>query len=440
MHRIVIFVSIILCALTTWSQTETPIAYTLEDCIRYAEANNYNLQRSALNVSSSEIDLKKAKESIAPSVSASASQGLGGNHYQHATTLSGNYGIQASMMLFNGLSNYNNIQQSKLSIEQSNLALEQAKNSIRISIIQAFLNIMMNEDLLDYQQDVLNSSQQQLAQGEQQFRVGQILESDYKMLKAQYTSDLYNVENTRINIRNSYLTLKNLLSIDPSKEIQIARPDSSTLFKSLAIPSLDEMTTKCMAYLPELKISENNIAQAEYDVKMQKSNYYPSLSLGAGISTGYNNQYIKNESNSNLGWGTQLWHGLGENVNLSLNIPIYSRGATRHNVEQAKLRVQQAELSQKETSYQVSRELQQYYLDVLAAQNDYLVAEAQLDAYEANLNSYNFKFQYGSITAVDLIQQKTNYLNQLNRYMQAKYAFVLERKILDVYMGNAVTF
>ena len=66
------------------------------------------------------------------------------------------------------------------------------------------------------------------------------------------------------------------------------------------------------------------------------------------------------------------------------------------------------------------------------------MAEAQKEAYEANYHAYTFKFKYGSITAVDLIQQQTNYLNQLNKYMQAKYSYVLKRKILDVMMGQEV--
>ncbi len=418
------------------STTSNPMRFSLEECIRYAEENNYTLQTYGLNIQSSEINLKQAKENIAPSVSASVSQGLGTNHYQKSVSWNGNYGISAGMTLFNGLSNYNSIKQSKLQVEQSQLQLEQNKNSIKVSLIQAFLNIMMNEDMLEYQQKVLKSSQEQMEQGEQQFRVGKILESEYKMLQAQHTSDLYNIENTKINIQNNYLTLKNLLAIDPAADIRIVRPDSATLFKSLEIPELQELLTRAKNYLPELKIKENAVTDAEYDVKIQKSNFYPSLSLNAGISTGYNG----NNLSENLGWGTQLWHGLGENIGLNLSIPIYQRSMVRHNVQLAELRVQQAELSQKETEYQIGRELQQYYLDVLSAQNDYRVAEAQKNAYEANYNAYSFKFKYGSVTAVDLIQQQTNYLNQLNKYMQTKYAFVLERKILDVMMGLPVTF
>jgi len=411
------------------------ISLSLEECLRYAEEHNFTLQNAGLSVASSEISLRQAKENIAPSVSASASQGFNANNYQKSIGWNGSYGINAGMTLFNGLYNYNNIKKSQLQVEQSDLELEQSRNKVRVSIIQAFLAIMMNQDLLAYQQEVLKSSQEQMQQGEQQFRVGQILESDYKMLQAQYTSDLYNVENTKINIQNNFLALKNLLAIAPSDELTIVRPDSATLFRNLEVPSMQEMLEKSRSYLPELKISEYDITSAEYDVKLQKSNYYPSLSLNAGVSTGYNNS---NQAD-NLGWGTQLWHGLGENVGLSLNIPIYQRSQVRNNVKQAQLRVQQAELAQKEVSYQIDQELQQYYLDVLSAQNDYRVAEAQKEAYEANYNAYSYKFKYGSITAVDLIQQQTNYLNQLNKYMQAKYSFVLQRKILDVYMGIPVT-
>ena len=48
-------------------------------------------------------------------------------------------------------------------------------------------------------------------------------------------------------------------------------------------------------------------------------------------------------------------------------------------------------------------------------------------------------FQLGAITAVDLLQQQTNYLNILNNYMQNKYNFLLQKKVLDVYTGQPIT-
>ena len=425
------FISLFFNCLTA----QDTLRLTLEECLQYAETHNFSLQSSNINISTSELNLKQAKLNIAPSVSASASQNVNFGNYEKSVGWGGNYGINAGMTLFNGLSNANKIKQSKLGVEQSELQLESNKNNIRVSVIQAFLSVMMNEELLNYQQKVLNSSNEQMEQGRQQLEVGQILESDYKMLQAQYTSDLYNIENTKNNIQSNYLTLKNLLSMDPSMKLSIVFPDSATLFKSLDLPSLQELIDRSTNYLPELKMSENDITSAEYDVKIQKANFYPTLSASAGISTGYNGSIL---TSPNTGWGTQLWHGLGENIGLNLSIPIYQRGSVRNNVKLAEYRVEQLELEHKETEYQVNQDLQKSYLDVASAQNDFVAAEAKTDAYLANYKTYSMRFKYGSVTAVDLIQQQTNFLNQLNNYMQAKYSYVLRRKILDVYMGIPV--
>ena len=420
-----------------YAQEDTgKLTLTLEECLQYAETHNFALQSAEINVNSSELSLRQTKENIAPSVSASASQNVNFGNYEKSVGWGGNYGISAGMTLFNGLSNANKIKQSKLDVEQSQLKVESSKNNLRISIIQAFLSIMMNEDMLSYQEQVLEASKEQMEQGDQKLNVGQILESDSKILHAQYISDLYNVENTKNNIRISYLKLKSLLSIDPFREVSIVRPDSVTLFKNLELPNMEELIERSMAYLPQLKISENEITNAEYDVKIQKSAFYPTLSASAGISTGYNGS---NLTAPNTGWGTQLWHGLGENIGLNLNIPIYQRSLARNNVKQAEYRAKQVELDYKETKYEIGQELQQNYLDVLSSQNDFLAAEIKMQAYLDNYKTYAVKFKYGSVTAVDLIQQQTNFLDKLNDFMEAKYSYVLKRKILDVYMGVPVT-
>ena len=335
------------------------------------------------------------------------------------------------MNLFNGLNTYNSIKQSKITLEKSELSIEQAKNALNIQIINAYLSALMNQELLNYQQEVLKSSEEQLKQGETQYKVGKILESDYLLLQAQYTSDLYNIDNTRINFENDLLTLRNLLSIKPEQKFNIVAPDSASLNRNLTIPSLDEVMLKTLNYLPELKTSEKNIEVAEYDVKLAKSSYYPSLGLNAGISTGY--------SNGNGSYGTQLGNNLGESVSLNLSIPIYSRSSTRYQVKLADINLKQAKIENEQTQLDVDQKIKQNYLNVSQAYNNYKVSEVQKKAYYASYQAYNQQFRYGAITTVDLVQQQTNYLNQLNQYLQDKYSFVLSRKILDIYMGNPVS-
>ena len=429
----ILFCAVFLGLLMLMSAQEQPMRFSLEDCLKYAEEHNYTLQNAKLDQSVSEINYKQAKLQMSPTVSASASQGFAYSHssVNGGADWSGNYGLSAGVTLFKGLNTFNTIKQRKLDITQSSLLFEQQKNQLNIQIVQAFLNILMNEELSVYQKEVINKSREQMQQGYQRYKVGQILESDYLLLQAQYVSDSVNYENTLLNLNNNYITLKALLAISPSTPIDIQKPDTSSMLKNLMIPSLQEVVDKAFDYLPELKYSQNRIESANYDVKIAKSSYYPSLSLNAGVSTGY--------SSNNGAFGTQLGDRLGENVGLSLNIPIYNQNRARASVKIAKIGVQQAENDLQEKQINILQDLEKYYVSVNEAENDYRVATIREKAYAANFEAYNMKFMYGTITAADLLTQQNNYLSALNTYMQNKYSFVLQRKILDIVMGVPVT-
>ncbi|MBP5650197.1 MAG: TolC family protein [Bacteroidales bacterium] len=429
----ILFCAVFLGLLMLMSAQEQPMRFSLEDCLKYAEEHNYTLQNAKLDQSVSEINYKQAKLQMSPTVSASASQGFSYSHssMNGGADWTGNYGLSAGVTLFKGLNTFNTIKQRKLDITQNSLLFEQQKNQLNIQIVQAFLNILMNEELSVYQKEVINKSREQMQQGYQRYKVGQILESDYLLLQAQYVSDSVNYENTLLNLNNNYITLKALLAISPSTPIDIQKPDTSSMLKNLMIPSLQEVVDKAFDYLPELKYSQNRIESANYDVKIAKSSYYPSLSLNAGVSTGY--------SSNNGAFGTQLGDRLGENVGLSLNIPIYNQNRARASVKIAKIGVQQAENDLQEKQINILQDLEKYYVSVNEAENDYRVATIREKAYAANFEAYNMKFMYGTITAADLLTQQNNYLSALNTYMQNKYSFVLQRKILDIVMGVPVT-
>ena len=433
MKKYVVWTLLLIWGTVSLNAQEQPTRFSLEDCLKYAEEHNYTLQNAKLDQSVSEINYKQAKLQMSPTVSASASQGFSYSHssMNGGADWTGNYGLSAGVTLFKGLNTFNTIKQRKLDITQNSLLFEQQKNQLNIQIVQAFLNILMNEELSVYQKEVINKSREQMQQGYQRYKVGQILESDYLLLQAQYVSDSVNYENTLLNLNNNYITLKALLAISPSTPIDIQKPDTSSMLKNLMIPSLQEVVDKAFDYLPELKYSQNRIESANYDVKIAKSSYYPSLSLNAGVSTGY--------SSNNGAFGTQLGDRLGENVGLSLNIPIYNQNRARASVKIAKIGVQQAENDLQEKQINILQDLEKYYVSVNEAENDYRVATIREKAYAANFEAYNMKFMYGTITAADLLTQQNNYLSALNTYMQNKYSFVLQRKILDIVMGVPVT-
>jgi outer membrane protein len=411
-------------------KTPVDFSFTLEDCLNYAMNNNYNHQSLKLSEEIQENTYQQSKKERLPSLNASLSENLNSSK-DNAASWNGNYGLNAGVTLYQGGNITNTIQQNKLKMEQTSYQTRQYENNLTIQILQAFLTVLGNEELLNYRTVVVQASEEQQKQGLEQFRVGKILESDYLLLEAQLATDKNNIVDTKISRENSLLALKNLLSIRPAENLQIIYPDTSALIKMAVLPDINQVLDRTMQVMPDIKISDYTLEIAKVGMKLSKGNYFPTISLNGSIGTGHSNDYIN--------FGKQLSNRLNEQIGISLSIPIYDNSRTKSRVTQSKIALQQAELDKKQTELDIFQSVSTDYQNVVAAYNKYQTTAVRQNAYSKTFEVYRAQFNAGAITAVDLLQQQNNYINALNDYIQSKYEFMLKRKILDVYMGNDIT-
>jgi len=419
---------------------DTPATYlfTLEECLRYAMDKNYNRQSLKLAEESSQVAYRQAKDERLPSVSASVSESLNHsskNSVNGVTTggasVGGNYSVNASLPVYQGGYITNSIEQSRLHTEQAGFQTAQYENELTIQILQAFLSVLGNEELLKYQSSVVEASREQLQQGKEQYRLGSILESDYLLFEAQYANDRNNIVDTEIARNNSLLTLKSLLSMNPAADLQIVYPDTSAIVGMALLPDQDEVTERALTTLPDMKISQYQVDIANVGVKLSTAGYYPTVSLGAGLGTGHSDF---------SSFGTQLNNRLNEQIGITVSIPIFNKNRTKTNVTQSKISLQRAELSQMQTELNIRQTVAQEYQNVVSAYNKYKVTDIRQNAYQKSFEAYRAQFNAGAITPVELLQQQNNYISALNDFIQNKYGFMLKRMILDVYMGEPIKF
>ena len=403
------------------------LRFTLEECLEYAFSNSYERQSMELANKSQQLSYEQSKEQRLPSVSASLSESFFNNI--SGAGFSGNVGFNAGMPIYQGGQIDATIQQELLSSEQSALEIKRYDDNLSIQILQSFLTILGNQELLNYQKSVLNSSREAMKQGKRKYEVGSILESDYLLLAAQYASDTNNIVDTQMEIENNMLNLKVLLSMDPMTELEIVSPDTTAIGTLSTFPTLEESVTQSLEYSPNLKISDYDIEIAKQSLRIAKSNYYPTVNLSAGVNTGHYNY-------DNV--AKQFANQLSEQIGLSVNIPIYNRGATKLRVKQNEIALEQTQLSYEQNVLSERQTIVQEYNNMISSYNKYNVSKQTKDAYFKSFEAYNVQFQYGSITAVELLQQQNSYLNALNNFIQNKYSFILQRKILDVYMGKGI--
>ena len=429
MKRTLIIFMLMLVGFSAIGQESKSYQFSLEDCLRFAFANSYERKSMELSGKSLEATYEQSKQQRLPNLSASVGQSISNNANGWST--SGNLSVGSSVVLYQGGNINNTIEQSRLNLERNEIQLERYDNQLTTQLLQSFLNILGNQELLKYQTEVLKTSGEQLKQGQARYKAGSILESDLLLLEAQYYSDSNNVVDTRIKIDNNLMDLKVLLSMDPTDELSIVSPDTDHLDElKLTMPSEEEAVQLALDYMPDLRISDYDIRIAEKSVDMAKGNYLPSVSANASVGMGM----LMFDGNEMSKW----FNTPTESAGISVSIPIYSRGTTKANVKKSQIALEQAQLDHEQSALTVRQTVVQAYRNVVSAFNAYEVSKVRENAYSKSFNAYKMQYQYGNITTVELLQQQNNYLNTLNAYIQNKYSLLMQRKILDIYMGRAI--
>jgi outer membrane protein len=404
-----------------------PLRMTLEQCIDFALSNSYSRKSVKLNEEAAQDRYSQSGMERLPDLSAQVAENL--NHSKdNSAAWNGSYGLNSSLVLYQGGSISENIKKSKLSVEQTEYRTKQYDNELVIQILQAFLSALGNEELLKYQQALLKSSEEQVKLGGERFRLGAILESDYLLLQSQYATDKNSIAETAIQHENSLLALKTLLSIDPLQALEIVYPSADAIEQMAVLPGEGYVLESALATLPDLQVERYNVEIATSGLKISTSGYYPTINLSGSIGSGHQSDVAR--------YSTQLSDRFTVQAGVSVNIPIFDRGSAKSNVAQSRIVLKQAELEQKQAELSLRKTILQEYHNVVSSQNSFETSKIKEKAYSASFATYRKQYDAGSITTVELLQQQNNYVGALNEYIQDKYGFMLKRKILDVYMGQ----
>lgn len=420
-------IGMLVLTLMAWDSAvaQDTVRMSLEECLRYAYEHNLTVQTAELNKESAKASVSNAKWNFAPSMSASAGENM--NIQNGGTSFNTSAGVNANMTLFSGLANLRTLQQSKLSLRQSELKVKQSQNSIAGQIIQAYMTILMNEERLSYQQEVLKTSEEQLNEGEVKYNVGKLLESDYLLLEANYQSALGSIEITRLTIDNNRLELRNLLCLENGQTVDVTEMGDG---EAMQLLSMDEVIRQAEANMPDLEISRMNVDMAKYNVKIAKSAYSPTLGLNGGANYYMGGAQLDQTSGTMVNGGN-----FSGTVGLNLNIPIL-RGNTITQVKQSKINLRQAEIQNQQAAHDLRKAIESQYIATAQAGNQYRTSQKMKEAYQANYNVYRLKYENGAVTTVDMLTQQDRFLSALNDYLQNKYTYLMDLKVLDVYMGR----
>jgi outer membrane protein len=400
--------------------------FTLEQCLQYAFSNSYERQSVKLAEEARQASYEQSKMERLPSLSGSVGESFSND--RNGSSWGGNAGLNASMPIYTGGALSSQIESTRLQSELAQNQTAQYDNTRTIQILQAFLNVLGNEEMLSTREELLSATEEQLRQGEAMLNAGSIIESDLLLLRAQRATEYSTIVNTRVQRNNSLLTLKNLLSMPPEARLEIIYPEATDELANFLLPPQQEVIDTAMRTLPDMNITQLNIWIAEENIRQAKAGFLPTLSLRGSAGTSHS------EFDD---FGTQLGDRFNQSVGLSLSIPIFSNGKNRLALTQSKIATERAKLNAQQTDLELRQMVAVQYQNVMSLYEQYQASDISREASLLSYEAYRAKFEQGSITAVELLRQQNSYISALNNYVQYKYGFKLNRKVLDVYMGVA---
>ena len=423
---------------------DTVRTWTLKECLDYAMENNIQLRQSQNEYLSGIEDTRQAKAARYPSLSASTSQSYANYPSSDVTdnnVYTGNYNLNAQVSLFRGGSLSIAVKQQKVQNEIDRLSVDETANDIRIAIIQAYMQCLYAAETVTVNRSTADASKAQRDRAEEMWKAGSISKVDFAQLESQWMSDEYQVVSAQTSLDDYKLQLKQLLELGIMDEMNLVEPAVSEEQVLSLLPSKADIYQAALENMPEVERGKLSVQAAELEIRQARSGFFPTLSLSAGIGTGYmsaSGAGTATGSTPGYNVGNQYLNNLSESIGLSLSIPIYSNRQNRTAVNKARIAAENSLLEQQSIEKELLQEVESAYLGVLSSQSRYVAAVQQEDYARQSYELTFEQFSLGVKNTVELITAQNELVSATQEVLQAKYMALMNKELLNIYQGKGV--
>ena len=438
MKKRLVVLSMLMLTLTISAQKK----WTMQECIDYALANNITLQKSKLQKQSATEDLKGSKAALLPTLNASTNQSVGYQPWKDSgvstvtngmvntkvdkTYYNGSYAVNAQWTVWNGNRNTNTIKLNKITEDEAELQSKETANSIQERIAQLYTQILYLDENVKVNEQMLETAKKNEERGQEMVNVGKMSKADLAQLSAQRATDEYNIVETRSQLLNYKLQLKQLLEITDETEFDVAIPEITDTMVLKEVPTLQGVYEQALLNRPEIERSKLAIKSSDVNLSVAKAGWLPTVSMTGSFGTSTN-------SLSSNGWGKQMKTNFDAMAGVSVSVPIFDGRSTKTSVNKAKIQQLSAQLDLLDQQKTLYSTIQEYWLNAQTNQQKYKAACATVESEQQSFDLLQEQFRLGLKNIVELMTGKDNLLSAQQNQLQSKYQTIYNQQMLKFY-------
>ena len=342
------------------------------------------------------------------------------------TTTSRSYGANADQSVFNyGL--ISSLRSQREISKAADFDLESAGDELITRTSQAYFNVLVAMETLAAAEAQETALKKQFDFADKRLEVGLAPITDVHEARAQYDAARANTIVTRNALEDAYQALTEITG-KPIANLKALPQDFQPQLPETG--GADEWVARALDNNPALKAGEHQLRSAEVDVTTAKAGHLPTLSLGA--------QY----SDSKTVRGTDVNEALrsggdwGGSLTLSLNVPIFSGGATQSRVRQAIAARDQTQDQVEVQRRALVRNTRNAYQALVAGISEVEARRSAVTSARAAYEASQVGLEVGTRTVLDVLQNQQTLFNAEQEYALSRYNFLQNRLLLEQAAGS----
>jgi outer membrane protein len=330
------------------------------------------------------------------------------------------------------VSRWTALKSSKFSASAGAATYDAAQQQLLINTAQVYFNVLTALDALKFADANEKALNRQLEQAQQRFEVGLAAITDVNDAKAQHDAAVANVISAQNSVDQARESVRQFTNKEPGDfrklredlPLDHPNPDDPKAWVELALKQN-----------PVLTSSSFQIAAANENINTARAGHLPTLgaqvTYGRDVTWGHTdigNRGGNIENNA----GDPKW---GSSIGVTLNVPIFSGGATQSRVRQA---IYNRDFAQDQ--YEVNRRsieaaTRNNFRSVIAGASEVEATKAAVVSAQSSVEATQAGYEVGTRTIVDVLISQQTLLQAQSSYSQARHTFVLDGLLLKQAAG-----
>jgi outer membrane protein len=411
--------------------------FTLEKSISQALENSYKVRARSERIEQANDVMKQARADFLPKLGTAYSYNyLSEAPISRSSTLLGTpiplvVGTQDNFQwtwflkqpIFTGFALLSSYRLSELGIDQSQLELDLEKLDLVLRVKEAYFNILGADKAAEVAQTTVESLTQTVKVARSFFEVGMIPIND--VLKAEV--ELASAEQSLVRAKNAGQTTRSTFNTVLVRPVNAPVEVEDILVYKPEVGEYDAFEKKALENRPEIKILDVNILQADQQIRLAESKYYPEVSL--------NYQYISQGDTAAVK-GSPYVDANHWEVLAVANWTFWEWGKTYYSAREKESLKRQLTETKADVEDGIRLQVKQAVLDLDSSAKNIPNTQKGVESGEENLrvNAERYKAQVSTIT--DLLDAQTLLARARLDYYRALYDHNLAKARLERAVGN----